>query len=195
MPHVDRCPKCDCNLEYRAGGDFVVEGEGFETWGCRLCDRTFTLQAGIWPEWFYRTFEEDRDNWNALTWGHYQKIPKPAALRAREAQAMGEIAVSERDEALATVDAGVDPVWKMNALNALKRLAIDRPEFCADDLWDVIGQPREPRAAGPVFRRAASEGFIRKSTRYVRSRRRHATDIVVWESMVYGNRAQSGLDV
>lgn len=194
MPHVDRCPTCvTTKLEFERATEVTIGGEpddsGFEweRWLCRTCGRRFLLAKLDWPIWFYRTYEEERDANAKLRWG--ERPAKPKALqRAAVAQAK-----AERDEALDEVSHGVSPIWKQKAYDALVSLAYQQPEIMADDLWEVVEQPPEPRAAGAIFMKAAKNEIIVKTDEHRPSARRHATDMVVWRSKVYGTTPQQAL--
>jgi len=59
-----------------------------------------------------------------------------------------------KDEAIQRVGANADQEWRRRALDAVRRLAeIGRP-FTADDVWDRVGAPHEPRALGAVMQDA-----------------------------------------
>lgn len=64
--------------------------------------------------------------------------------------------------------------------------------FNADDVFRAapagIGT-RDNRAFGPVMARAKGKGICKATQTFVKSERQelHATDIRVWESLIYGN--------
>jgi hypothetical protein len=87
-----------------------------------------------------------------------------------------------RDAAVARVDASADPGWKLEAKRVVWALIKEGSGFTADDVWERLdAEVAEPRALGPVILAAARAGYIVDSGRMVKSRRRHATKITVWE--------------
>ena len=64
----------------------------------------------------------------------------------------------ERDEALARVDAGADPLWKAHADDAIDWVHANYSTWTTDEVWwrlDFLGIPRPPEQraiAGPVRR-------------------------------------------
>jgi hypothetical protein len=98
------------------------------------------------------------------------------------------IARAQRDTAMDAVDEGpnVTPEWKDAARRALWHLATSRPTFTTDDVWNHLDQqgvpaPEEPRALGPIVFKALRAGAIRDTGQMVRSTRRHAAKITVYE--------------
>jgi hypothetical protein len=89
-----------------------------------------------------------------------------------------------RDEALAAVEGGADAAWMAAAKRVLWALIKSGQEFTADDVWEQVPTPREPRALGPVMRAAQRAGYMEDTGRMAPSRRRHATKITVWRGHV-----------
>ncbi|MFF0481086.1 hypothetical protein [Streptomyces sp. NPDC004435] len=88
---------------------------------------------------------------------------------------------TRRDAAIAQVDANADDGWKRYALGFVAELSGRMPEFTTDDLWDAgLIKPREPRALGPVMRRAAKRGLIRTTGEYRASRYRNCAPLPLW---------------
>lgn len=95
-------------------------------------------------------------------------------------------AQAETDAAVAQVDENADAAWQEQAANAVRVLAIGGT-FTPDDVWEWltaqgVPAPREPRALGPVIRRAL-EARIIHATGYSTSRRRHGAVIRVYEAV------------
>lgn len=86
----------------------------------------------------------------------------------------------ERDEALAQVERGAGPLWLDHALAVVKRVAREKGEFTADDLWPFLATVREPRALGTVLKRAKKEGIIEATGHFCPSVRRHMTPLMIW---------------
>jgi hypothetical protein len=93
-------------------------------------------------------------------------------------------ATAQRDAAIAQVDANADDEWKRYALGFIAELSADLDEFTTDDLWDAgLIKPREPRALGPVMRRAAKRGLIATTGEFRKSRYRNCAPLPVWASV------------
>ncbi|THA41784.1 hypothetical protein [Streptomyces sp. A1547] len=88
-----------------------------------------------------------------------------------------------RDNAIAQVDANADAAWKSYALGFIAELSGRLDEFTTDDLWDAgLVKPREPRALGPVMRRAAKRGLITTTGQFRASRYRNCAPLPVWSA-------------
>jgi hypothetical protein len=93
-------------------------------------------------------------------------------------------ATAQRDAAIAQVDANADDEWKRYALGFIAEMSADMDEFTTDDLWDAgLIKPREPRALGPVMRRAAKRGLIATTGEFRKSRYRNCAPLPVWASV------------
>lgn len=80
-----------------------------------------------------------------------------------------------RDEAMDRVAANAI-IWSALADIAVSWCAEHHDEITTDDVWQRLADqgvdpPHEPRAIGPVMRRAVADGVIVSTDRYVRSRR------------------------
>lgn len=80
-------------------------------------------------------------------------------------------------EALERVERGTDPAWASAAEAVVAARARTGEPFTTDDVWfDLAAQgveaPREPRALGPIVKRALLDRSIRQEG-YATSRRRH----------------------
>lgn len=75
------------------------------------------------------------------------------------------IAVTE--EAIEAVDNGAAEEWKAEALAAIERVAQEKEIFTPDDFWAYLSKPKEPRALGPVVRRAIKAGTIVPTGQFV----------------------------
>lgn len=85
---------------------------------------------------------------------------------------------TERDAAVAQVEDAADGAWLIQAGDAIRHLATIGVPFSTDDVWDrlyalAVPAPREPRALGPVVKRALTAGIIQPDGT-TQSRRRHA---------------------
>ncbi len=85
-------------------------------------------------------------------------------------------AMTIRQRAMEQADYHAAPDWKSEARAALESLIASGIDFTADDIWELCSaETHEPSALGPVIRRVAVEGRIRKTGAYRPSRyaRRH----------------------
>lgn len=64
-----------------------------------------------------------------------------------------------RDAAVEQVGRYADPNWLMAARQAIVD-QIPGAKFTTDDLWELVGAPREPRAMGAAMTAARKEGLI-----------------------------------
>lgn len=96
----------------------------------------------------------------------------------------------QRDAALARVDEHADQAWKQQALDAVRQVCEQRPDFHVDDIWTLTDLPstREDRALGPVMLRAARLGWCRKTDRVRPSARSHGSGKPVWQSLLHAGR-------
>lgn len=79
--------------------------------------------------------------------------------------------------------------WKNDVVAAVERLAEERDQFTADDVWVELAQlgdrgtlVYEPRALGPILMDCARRGLIENSGTYAPSKRRRGSPIIVWKS-------------
>ncbi|MFJ7590154.1 hypothetical protein ACIQZO_22760 [Streptomyces sp. NPDC097617] len=92
-------------------------------------------------------------------------------------------ATAKRNNAVAQVDANADGEWKAYALGFIAELSGRMAQFTTDDLWDAgLIKPREPRALGPVMRRAAKRGLIATTGEFRASRYRNCAPLPVWST-------------
>lgn len=99
------------------------------------------------------------------------------------------LAAAARDRDMARVDRAVDPEWRDLAYEAVVETAAELPDgFIVDDVWQHlpagVEDPREPRAMGPVMRRAQSAGIIVPTNEYRPSARvtAHRNPRRVWRA-------------
>lgn len=92
-----------------------------------------------------------------------------------------------RDAALAQVEANADDDWKKRAFAALIVIAKRQETLIANDLWEVVERPREPRALGPVMMRGHKYGIVEPTSTYrpVPSAKSHAAPVRIWRSLCY----------
>lgn len=102
-------------------------------------------------------------------------VSSPSLARARV----------ERDAAMAQVEQGSDTWWVAIAEGAVAGLASLGQPFTTDDVWQRLADrkvpsPREPRALGPVMKRAVRDGIVEWTGGYTASTRRHTAPVRVY---------------
>lgn len=103
-----------------------------------------------------------------------------------------QIAEAARDSGIQRAYDGANPFWTQAAAWAVRLLAYRQPAFSSDEVWwllDELGvHTPEPRAMGPVMRRAAVDGVIEPSDTWQRSYRPqcHCRPVMRWRSLLYG---------
>ncbi len=105
-----------------------------------------------------------------------------------------------KDVGMALVEQNASSLFMKVAEQAIRDAALRNPEVTINDIWPALEQQgvstHENRAAGPVMRRCAKNGWIAKTDRTIRSVRstRHKGDVRVWQSLLYKkNEAGEGL--
>ena len=100
-------------------------------------------------------------------------------------------ATEARDEAIERVDKNAPREWMEVAEKCVMDLALSRDTFTTDDvILELVakkhGLPSEPRALGPVMKRARREQWIEPTATFRQSERasRHAAPIRVWRSLI-----------
>lgn len=64
-----------------------------------------------------------------------------------------------RDEAMDRVQRGADPEWEARAWIVIEQVCRSLEYFTADDIWDRIEKPSEPRVLGPMLKEAPKRGW------------------------------------
>ena len=96
------------------------------------------------------------------------------------------------EEAIQRAGEHAHPEWLAEARDAVYIVALRKPQFTTDDVWDAMAEVKvtthEPRAIGAVMRSAAKEGICAPTLTYLNSRRRacHLRPLRVWKSLIYG---------
>ena len=100
-------------------------------------------------------------------WGESDKSPEEAKAEAAEAMARAERHANE--------------MWKAECARVIYRLAQSGNPFTTDEVMTIMGKSghttHEPRALGPIVRRATSKGVIKRTGNYAKSTRRHSSEI------------------
>lgn len=93
--------------------------------------------------------------------------------------------VAERAfRALSKAAGGLD--WCEQALEAVREIATRKEEFTADDVWELVGAPPEPRNMGNVMRKAQRECYCESTDRTVaRKDNKHGDQLRVWRSLLW----------
>jgi hypothetical protein len=98
-----------------------------------------------------------------------------------------------REEGIENAGGGAPAVAMAEAVEAVRGLAVARPRFTTDDVWQALQALGgvtfpEPRAMGAVMRRAEREEYIRATEAHVLSKRKecHRRPLRVWESVIFG---------
>lgn len=101
-----------------------------------------------------------------------------------------------RDEGMANVQKGVDPVFRERALDAIHYVAEQRPYLSTDPVRTVlvdwqVKAPRDWRVLGPYMQVAAREGWIQKTGHDEKSAWAacHRRDKPVYRSLIYRGAA------
>lgn len=102
------------------------------------------------------------------------------AIAARDA-AMNQVAANNEEH-----NAG----WQRLALAFMRQFCRTHASFFpweVGEAFDRMGyvQPTDPRAWGQVYRKAAKEGLIKRSTETAQHPYRHATMTLGWNSLIY----------
>lgn len=102
------------------------------------------------------------------------------------------------DEAIERVERHADDDWKRLAYRAVRWLASTRAEFTAEDAGDALrryypdAQTHEPRAMGPIMKRAQRDGIIEATDHFRRSDRpeSHCCPKQIWASLIHDDAAR-----
>lgn len=108
---------------------------------------------------------------------------------ARARQILDEPAIArataERDAAMAQVEGNAPPEWVDEALDFVRHYLEQHDELFVDDLWTAgLPRPPQPRALGPVIKRAAANGWMTKSGEHRPSVSSHMIPKPVWRSLI-----------
>lgn len=108
----------------------------------------------------------------------------------------GPTARAERDAGMAAVAAGAEaqsPGWGDLALEWLRTYALTHPSFISEQATDAarawgLVEPSNTKAWGPVFKRAAKEGILKRDG-FGTSTRRHCSPTPRWQSQIFREAA------
>jgi hypothetical protein len=101
-----------------------------------------------------------------------------------------------RDKAMASVEKNAGWDWNVMALDVVKKVATRNHGFICDDVHEAaeklgLRQPHDPRAWGPIMKKAVTLGICEKTGTYIPTRRpsRHGAPVAVYRSRIYQSRA------
>ncbi len=118
----------------------------------------------------------------------FASASKPRRRRRAHTPTNEAAGVAARETAISRASKGSPPGWADTALAAVQRCCQAHPSFITDLVWQYIDdKPPEPRALGPVMRRAEALGYCSKTDKF------RPTAIVsshrgprrVWNSNIY----------
>lgn len=93
-----------------------------------------------------------------------------------------EKAESKRNRAMDRVEDKAGEAWSQYAVSLIRSIAQRMKRFTSDDVMVSLEQkPHDPRALGPAMKRAQKLGYIKPTTDFKPSLRRHLSPIRVWE--------------
>jgi len=106
--------------------------------------------------------------------------------RIRKAQRIA-LARTEAATAMRNAERNTDPTWAESAERIILQLAQTGRHFTSDDVMDELtntdAETPDPRALGPIIKRAITRQWIHR-TGYEPSRRRHASPIAVYVGII-----------
>jgi hypothetical protein len=90
-------------------------------------------------------------------------------------------------EGMGRVERGADEDWKRRANEALRALCREQEIFTADNVWQRIEKPEEPRALGPVMSAAVKAGWCEPTGRVLQSKIpvHHQAPVREYRSLLY----------
>lgn len=97
-------------------------------------------------------------------------------------------------EAIDRVSANADPNWKFLAIQATRKVAMQRETFTSEHVWaELVAEgstTHEPKAMGGILRKAAQEGICEVTERFIKSSSRinHRRPLQIWKSLIYPGR-------
>lgn len=106
--------------------------------------------------------------------------------RIRKAQQV-TLARTEAAVAMRNAERNTDPTWAEHAERIIIELAQTGRHFTSDDVMDALTdyevETPDPRALGPIIKRAIARQWMHR-TGYEPSRRRHGTPIAVYVGII-----------
>lgn len=106
-------------------------------------------------------------------------VPRPPAPPAEVREAA--------EKGIKAAAAKVGTAWMAMALGRLEVVARDREFFTADEVWERISAPADPRAMGAVMRAAKRLRWIEGTGRYRTSGDKvcHGRKKEIWRSLIF----------
>lgn len=102
-----------------------------------------------------------------------------------------EEAQRAKEEGMEKAERGATAQWKAQALDAIYAAARANKVFTTDAVWAILYRfdavPREPKALGPMMKKANGQGWIAPTSDYRASvrKRAHGAPKRVWRSLVF----------
>ena len=100
--------------------------------------------------------------------------------------------VAAKNEGMNRVEANADPQWKIDMINAVRKVASRQQFLTSDDIWkelsvSSIASTHDPKVMGAMVKKAAKLGLITPTDKYVPSTRvvAHARPIRIWLSNLF----------
>ena len=106
-------------------------------------------------------------------------------MMAKHGEEMLQNQIQQSKTAQAKVESGASGQWKDYCLSLIQNIAMVNQRFTSDVVMLAMTEkPHDPRALGPLMKKAQKNGYIRPTNEYRPSVRRHATPLRVWESLI-----------
>ncbi len=112
-------------------------------------------------------------------------------MMAPIAPSPAQMSFDEAADAIARSEAHANPDWVTIALAKVKLICERQATFTADDLADEMDKTfavtPDGRVAGAVMKRAAANGWARKTMTFTKTKRKHchASDLPIWQSLLF----------
>ena len=98
---------------------------------------------------------------------------------------------ARKENGMLRVDQNANEEFRRVSMKSIYSYAINNPTLTANDIWDCLDllgiSTHDNRALGPMFKKAAKEGWIEKTNMTTQSNRssRHCGDVRGWKSLLY----------
>tara|TARA_R100001594_G_scaffold833_1_gene3416 strand:+ start:2562 stop:2933 length:372 start_codon:yes stop_codon:yes gene_type:complete len=98
-----------------------------------------------------------------------------------------------KERAMERVDQNANEDFRRVAMKSICSYAIKNKTLTANDIWDCLDllgiSTHDNRALGPMFQKAAKEGWIEKTNMTTQSNRssRHCGDVRIWKSLLFSS--------
>lgn len=113
--------------------------------------------------------------------------PAPKPMRYKNLTIFDQVERAKQ-QGIETAYQYADLDWKRIAADAVRKCALEMPEFSTNEVWEKINKTgvttHTNRALGAIMQAAARSGMIRK-VGHVGSRLAHASPVILWQSNIY----------